>query len=152
MSNHKIGYLLKLSRHLNYSMSPKDISSWYSIVISWLSTNDLNIKNLPPLRYNHETDKTFICHEDRNKVICQEIWQIYTQHKWINPLEPLLSKMLYYKEHFMHFSKLGFIIRLKYLHTFLPNAVRVAIGQLKSIISPTWGWEWSCQCNPGKDM
>ena len=45
------------------------------------------------------------------------------QHKWINPLEPLRPKTLYYKEHFMRFSKLGFIIRPKYL--------RVAIGQLR---------------------
>ena len=29
----------------------------------------------------------------------------------------------------MHFSKLGFITRPKYLDTFLPNALRVAIGQ-----------------------
>ena len=29
----------------------------------------------------------------------------YTQVKWINPLEPLPSKMLYYKKHFMHFSE-----------------------------------------------
>ena len=38
---------------------------------------------------------------------------------------------MYYKEHFMHFSKLGFITRPKYLDTFLPNALRVAIGQLR---------------------
>ena len=43
----------------------------------------------------------------------------------------LPSNMLYYKEQFMHFSKLGFITRPKYLDTFLSNALRVAIGQLK---------------------
>ena len=31
----------------------------------------------------------------------------------------------------MHFSKLVFKIRPKYLDTFLPNALRVAIGQLR---------------------
>ena len=31
----------------------------------------------------------------------------------------------------MHFSHLGFITRPKYLDTFLSNALRVAIGQLK---------------------
>ena len=31
----------------------------------------------------------------------------------------------------MHFSKLGFIIGPKSLDTFLPNALRVAIGQLR---------------------
>ena len=31
----------------------------------------------------------------------------------------------------MHFSKLGFIIRLNYLDTFLPNALMVAIRQLR---------------------
>ena len=31
----------------------------------------------------------------------------------------------------MHFSKLGFITRPKYLDAFLPNALRVAIGQLR---------------------
>ena len=71
-----------------------DSSSWYNIVVSWLFANGLDIINLPPLRYNHETDKTLISHEDRNKVIRQEIWQIYTRYKWTNPLEPLPSKML----------------------------------------------------------
>ena len=31
----------------------------------------------------------------------------------------------------MHFSMLGFIIRLNYLDTFLPNALMVAIRQLR---------------------
>ena len=39
--------------------------------------------------------------------------------------------MLYYKEHYMHFYKLSFIIWPKYLDTFLPNALRVVIGQLR---------------------
>ena len=39
--------------------------------------------------------------------------------------------MVYYKKHFMHFCKLGFITRPKYLDTFLPNALRGAIGQLR---------------------
>ena len=101
------------------------------MMVSWLLANGLDINNLPPLRYNHAIDNTLISHEDRNKVIRQEIWQIYTRYKWITPLEPLPSKMLYYKEHFMHFSKLGFITRPKYLDTFLPNALRVAIGEVR---------------------
>ena len=28
--------------------------------------------------------------------------KIYTRYKWINPLEPLPSKMVYYNEHVMH--------------------------------------------------
>ena len=48
-------------------------------------------------------------------MICQEIWQIYTRHRHINPLEPSPSGMVYYKEHFM----------------LLPNALRVVIGQLR---------------------
>ena len=62
-------------------------------------------------------------------IMCQEIWKIYTQHKWINPLEPL--PLLYYKEKFMHFSELSFILQPKYWDMFLPNALRVAIGQLR---------------------
>ena len=108
-----------------------DTSSWYSIVVSWLLANDIDINNLPPLKYNHGIDQTPISHEDRNKVIRQEIWQIYTRYKWITPREPLPSKMSYYKEHFLHFSKLGFITRPSYLDTFLSNALRVAIGQLR---------------------
>ena len=64
-------------------------------------------------------------------MIHEEIWQIYTRHRLINPLESLPSKMLYYQEHFMHFSKLGFIIQPKDLNMFLPNALRVGIGQLR---------------------
>ena len=71
---------------------------------------------------------SLISHKERNKVIRQEIWQTYIRHKWIHPLEPLPSKMSYYKEHFMKFSKLGFNERPKYLDVFLPNALRVAIG------------------------
>ena len=92
-------------------------------MVSWLLANNLDINNLPPLRYNNKTDKTLISHEDQNRIIHQEIWQIYTQHKWINPLERLPSKMLCYKEHLMHFSRLGFIAQPKYLDTFLPNAI-----------------------------
>ena len=33
--------------------------------------------------YNHTSDNTLISHENRNKVIRQEIWQIYTRCKWI---------------------------------------------------------------------
>ena len=50
-----------------------DTSSWYSTLVSWLLANGPNIINVPPLRYNHETDKTLISHEDRNRVIHQEI-------------------------------------------------------------------------------
>ena len=64
-------------------------------------------------------------------VLKKKKWLIYTRYKWITPLEPLPSKMLYYKEHFMHFSKLGFITRPKYLDALLPNALRVVIGQLR---------------------
>ena len=99
IANLKIGYLVKLSRHLKLCESG-DTSSWCSIVVSWHFANDLDTNNLPPLGYNHETDKMLISHEDHNKVIRQELWKIYTQHQWINPLEPLSSKMLYYKEHF----------------------------------------------------
>ena len=58
-----------------------DTNSWYSTEVSWLFANVLDINNLPPLRYNHETDQTLIFHMDRTKVICQEIWQIYTPPK-----------------------------------------------------------------------
>ena len=52
------------------------------------------------------------------------------------PIRATPSKMLYYKEHFMQFFKLGFIIRPKYLDTFLLNAIRVALGQprVRSVI------------------
>ena len=79
------------------------------MMVSWLLAKGPDINNLPPLRYNHATDNTLISHEDYNKVIRQEIWPIYIRYKWITPLEPLPSKMLYYKEHPMLFSKLGFI-------------------------------------------
>ena len=34
-----------------------------SIVVSWLFTNNVDINNLPPLKYDHETNKTLISHE-----------------------------------------------------------------------------------------
>ena len=58
-------------------------------------------------------------------MINQEIWQIILK---IESLETLPSKMFYYKEHFMHFSTLGFIIQPKYLDMLLPHGLRVAIG------------------------
>ena len=39
--------------------------------------------------------------------------------------------MSYYKENFMHFSKLGFITRPRYLDVFLPRALRVAMVNLE---------------------
>ena len=36
------------------------------------SGNDLDISNLPPLRYDHETDKTSISDGDSNKVMLHE--------------------------------------------------------------------------------
>ena len=32
-------------------------SYWYIIVVSWLLANDLDINNVPPLRYKHESDR-----------------------------------------------------------------------------------------------
>ena len=45
--------------------SSGDTSSWYSIVVSWLLANDIDINNLPPLKYNHGIDQTLISHEHR---------------------------------------------------------------------------------------
>ena len=53
-------------------------SSWYSNVVSWLLANGIYINILLPLKYNHGIAKTLISHEDCNKVMCQEIWKIYT--------------------------------------------------------------------------
>ena len=108
---------LKLSRHIDHSNESEDISFWYNIMVSWLFVNGLNINNLPPHRYNHKIDRTLTSRKDCNKVIHQEIRQIYIRHKWINPLEPLPPKMLYFKEHFMPFPKWGLIIRSK-LHSY----------------------------------
>ena len=95
IANHKIGYLVKLLRHLDPYMHPEIVtSSWYNIVMSWLLENGIDINNLPPFKYNHGTDQTLISHEDRNKVIRQDIWQIYTRYKQITPRDPLPSKML----------------------------------------------------------
>ena len=41
-----------------------NISSWYSIVVNWLFANNLDVNNLPPLRYNYKINKILICHED----------------------------------------------------------------------------------------
>ena len=72
-----------------------DTNSWYDVVVSWLFANDLDINNLPCDRYNYKTYKTLISQEDCNKVKRQEMWQIYTRHQWVNPLEWLQFKMLY---------------------------------------------------------
>ena len=68
-------------------------NSWYSLMVSWLLANGLDINNLPPLKYNHDAYTSLISHEERNKVIRQEIWQTYIRHKWIHPLEPLSSTL-----------------------------------------------------------
>ena len=108
-----------------------DRTSWYSHTISFLEEYGLDINKLPPLKYNKHGVRTLISHEAQNKVIRQEIWKIYIRHIWIQPREPLSPKMLYYKEHFMHFNDLGFIERPRYLDIFLPHALRIVIGQLR---------------------
>ena len=81
-------------------------------MVSWLLANDIDINNLPPLKYNHGIDETLMSYEDRNKMIRQEIWQIYTRFKWITPREPLPSKMLYYKELLRIKLKCGLVCEL----------------------------------------
>ena len=46
-----------------------DTISWYSTVVRGLFTSGLDINNLPPLRYDYDTNKTSISHVDHNKVI-----------------------------------------------------------------------------------
>ena len=72
MNVHDVSVIMtEASRSLHAS---GDTSSWYSIVVSWLLANDIDINNLPPLKYNHGIDQTLISHEDRNRMIVM-IWQ-----------------------------------------------------------------------------
>lgn len=61
----------------------------------------------------------------------QDIWQLYTHRTWISPQQPLLAKMLYYRDHFLSISADGIIQRPRYLEAFLHHAPMVALGQLR---------------------
>ena len=52
-------------------------NSWYSLMISWLLENGLHINQLYSLNYNHDVYTSLVFYGERNKVIRQEIWEIY---------------------------------------------------------------------------
>ena len=61
----------------------------------------------------------------------RDLWQLYLQVTWSNPLQPLPTKMQHYRELFLQLSQDGFIERPRYIEVYLPHASRVAIGQLR---------------------
>lgn len=86
---------------------------------------------LPPFQYDLTAPHLQLSHSERNRVMRQDIWQLYTHRTWISPQQPLPAKMLYYRDHFLSISADGFIQRPRYLEAFLHHAPMVALGQLR---------------------
>jgi len=72
-----------------------------------------------------------LTHSERNRVLRQDLWQLYIRETWVTPRQPLLPKTLYYREQFLSILADGFIQRPRYMDTYMPHSSRVAIGQLR---------------------
>ncbi|MCO5563810.1 hypothetical protein L7F22_017459 [Adiantum nelumboides] len=97
----------------------------------WFSTHGLDIQQLPPFQYDPDSPLFRLSHEERNRVLGQDLWQLYIKETWITPRQPLPSKMLYYRDQFMTILEDGFIQRPRYMDVYMPHSARVAIGQLR---------------------
>ena len=88
--------------------------------------------HLPPLQYSLDCPHLEPSREERNRIIRMDIIQIHTARTWVTPTEDLGTKKTFYKEHFLHISPDGFIIRPSYMDTHLSHGVRCAIGQIRT--------------------
>lgn len=105
--------------------------SWYSQVSQWFTAHGLDMERLPPFQYDPDSPYTHLSHSERNRVLRQDLWQLYIRGTWITPTQPLPPKMLYYRDEFMTLLADGFIQRPRYMDTYMPHSLRVAIGQLR---------------------
>ncbi|MCO5575025.1 hypothetical protein L7F22_028822 [Adiantum nelumboides] len=108
-----------------------DASSWYAQTSEWFTKHGLDIDRLPPLQYDIHAPTYTLTHQERNRIIRQEISHIYIERTWFSPRQPLQPKMLHYHEHFLQISDQGFIDTPQYMQQYMPHHLRVAIGQLR---------------------
>ncbi|MCO5563476.1 hypothetical protein L7F22_017118 [Adiantum nelumboides] len=71
----------------------------------------LDIQQLPPFQYDPDSPLIRLSHEERNRVLRQDLWQLYIRETWITPRQPLPPKMLYYRDQFMTILEDAFIQR-----------------------------------------
>ena len=103
---------------------------WYTQVLEWFAQYHIDIDRLPPLQYDPDAPRR-LSRTEKNRVLRQDLWQLYIQVTWSSPPQGLTTKMEYYRKSFLQLSKDGFIERPRYLDVYLPHASRVAIGQLR---------------------
>ncbi|MCO5602573.1 hypothetical protein L7F22_056707 [Adiantum nelumboides] len=82
-------------------------SSWYAQTSEWFTKYGLDIDRLPPLQYDIHAPTYTLTHQERNRIIRQEISYIHIERTWISPRQPLQPKTLHYHEHFLHRSYRG---------------------------------------------
>lgn len=109
-----------------------DTHCWYAEMQSWFGRHGLQIDALPPFQYSLDCPLLDLTDTERNRVIRADITRLHTERTWINPQEPLGTKMAYYQNHFMHISPDGFISRPAYMDTHLSLEIRSAIGQIRT--------------------
>ncbi|MCO5548203.1 hypothetical protein L7F22_001660 [Adiantum nelumboides] len=101
--------------------------SWYAQMTQWFSTHGIDVDRLPPFQYDPDSPIIHLSHGERNRVLRQDLWQLYIRETWITPRQPLPPKMLYFKDHFMTILEDGFIQRPGYMDTYMSHSARVAI-------------------------
>ncbi|MCO5582026.1 hypothetical protein L7F22_035916 [Adiantum nelumboides] len=105
--------------------------SWYAQMTQWFNTHGIDVDRLPPFQYDPDSLIIHLSHRERNRVLRQDLWQLYIRETWITPRQPLPPKMLYYRDHFMTILEDGFIQRPRYMDTYMSHSAGVAIGQLR---------------------
>ncbi|MCO5569025.1 hypothetical protein L7F22_022731 [Adiantum nelumboides] len=119
---------LEASRQLAES---GESGSWYAQMTQWFSTHGLDIQQLPPFQYDPDSPLIRLSHEERNRVLRQDLWHLYIKETRIIPRQPLPPKMQYYRDRFMTILEDGFIQRPRYMDVYMAHSARVAIGQLR---------------------
>ncbi|KAI5054061.1 hypothetical protein GOP47_0031046 [Adiantum capillus-veneris] len=103
--------------------------AWYSQVRAWFEGHGLDMESLPPFQYDPHSPSVHLSRSERNLVLRQDLWQLYTRRVWESP--GLGTRMSDYRDQFLTILSGGFIQRPRYMDTYMPHSSRVAIGQLR---------------------
>ena len=108
-----------------------ETGTWYSQVLQWFKAHGLDIDCLPPFQYDLASPYIHLSHGERNRIIRQDLWQLYTRETWVTPSQPLPRKMQYYSDQFLSTTDTGFLRRPRYMDVYMSHSMRVAIGQIR---------------------
>ncbi|MCO5607117.1 hypothetical protein L7F22_061309 [Adiantum nelumboides] len=87
---------------------------------------------LPTFQYSRQAPSMSLTRVEITRLICQDLMQLDTRRTWIEPSQELGTKMAFYREHLLHLTGDGFVIRPSYMATHMSHGLRCAIGQIRT--------------------